>query len=708
MRLTEYNQSTDTYNQVDIDLDTTVGTTGLADYARYDTIEDLREAALVAIQAASTNAAYDIDGDELVTTTDNYWITMQGPIPFILGWGYIANDHVGSYLQQLLSAANPSCFGIIKPNSIDLASETEVWSQIAEEYQISTSSEVLEVHIQYVNDVRGNTWLNYVKNRCTAAYYYQFDLSTVRGPQDLLSVTAAFESEQSKIVPNVIASNSTAQQRFYYSNVGEVPVAVGDKIGFGAPISDLYQRTGEVSAASTDGGVAYIELTDDEMLGMPWALYWPNGLQQELQTNTGWIQALDNALEYTGGLSHVKTGEARYEGLPGSVSGLVASMNMVDPFELTDVSVVSADSPVDIFKNLLGDPDATDVGIPDTFKKTDIRDLFSRGEYNSLKLINWPALQAIIDEDVLPGVRYTFKVDHTDAGSTGDTNKTIDLLSMIQGVCITHGARMVWVWDESKRAHKIDFIREGGQSKAEALNNARKVKEGDTLPRTVSGTLGGDWYYTRIRADYKRVDGGSEKFNIKQIDGRIQHTLKDKTLSINDNVTVLPRGTSDARNRLIERFSEYMQQWGRVQYQHTIQTKLTPFANIMVGGSMVFNAKPILDRTTGKRNNGDILGEIRNMTLNLRGNPNITLGFVTEPLERQGISPTMFVDNASRSGSVVSFDVVDRDGVALVDSANNEFSETLSQPTLRTDLSYFAPYVTDGEGAVTLDTDRRL
>jgi hypothetical protein len=405
-------------------------------------------------------------------------------------------------------------------------------------------------------------------------------------------------------------------------------------------------------------------------------MYWASGIYDKVFNDIGYKDAIQQALIDVASAQTSSPANKNGETYTAdNVDDVLGSYSYEDPFAIRYNTKINAGDPTDIFKQLLGDP-STDVGVPVAMRNTSINDLFDRGSTNSLGLIDFDTMSAAIERNRISGATFTLILDQK-----GGVAKDIDVLALMRNVLMTHGVRMVWQWNESIRSWWLTFKDEGLGSYAEALTTGRVLYSGSVVNKPISGTVGGDWYYTGIAAKYMRSDGGDEEFNFKNLDSRIQHTLKDKVLSINDTVTILPSDTTGARDQIITKFSTYLQVFSTVQYKVTLDATLNSLANVSVGSGMLFNLRPLLDRTVGRRDNGDQLGEVRGLTIDLGSNPGMKLELITEPTERLAIGPTMYLTGASRSSNVLTC-------TGITDPANNDFQD----PVGLTDLEYFGCY----------------
>jgi hypothetical protein len=537
--------------QVNLDLPVTGG------YVEYDTVEDI----MIAIAEQMTLSAglacdyYYEDGDiKWSHASVDYEVYVHGLIPFICGLGYVATSKIATLLDDMLGSYDntPQCFSLPEKTDIDFIVYDDNSVSIVDDRQSS-----YWCRLQESETASATLWQGNIKNPCTCAYFYQYDLSQADDVFDLgFPIFRLFTGQASPVPLDGAATN-----RLYYSNTSAVDPEVGDDVAFGSVVNELYQRTGTIAAL----GSGYMEMTNDTIVGFPYAMYWADGIYDRVFNDVGYKDALQQALIEAA--SAQTSSPANKDGelfTAANADDVINSYSYADPFAIKYNTKINADNPVDIFKQLLGDPD-TDVGVPVALRNTAINDLFDRGSANSLGLIDFDTMESLIEKNRISGTTFTLILDEKSGVA-----KDIDVLALMRNVLMTHGIRMVWQWNETIRSWWLTFKDEGLGSYAEALTTGRVLYSGSVINKPINGTLGGDWYYTGITSEYKRTDGGDEPFNFKNLDSRIQHTLKDKVLSINDTVTILPSDTTGAREQIISKFSTYLQTFSTVQYKVTL------------------------------------------------------------------------------------------------------------------------------------------
>jgi hypothetical protein len=643
--------------QVNIDLPVDVN-----GYVEYDNPGDIVKAIAAQMNlSVALNCTYTEEEGDLkwYHATNNYRVYVHGIVPFVCGLGYIKFAKIKTLLNEVLADpyGTPECFTLNLRTDINFQTYEDGSLSVVDDINSSYWAQLQKSELDGVD-----IWQGGIRNPATCAYFYQYDLSQAVDAKDLQHPYFRLVGGHGSVIPADTAGNN----RLYYTNTSDVEPILGDNVAFGEVVRELYQHTATISAV----GDGYLELVDDEMVGLPWSLFWCNGIADKIFNDAGYREAMQEGLDYLASANNNS---------PANKDGEVFTAGTVDDL-IADYTFekINADNPVDIFKQLLGDPD-TDVGVPVALRNTAINDLFDRGSANSLGLIDFDTLYDLIELNRISGATFTLVADEKDGRA-----KDIDVLDLIRNVAMTHGIRAVWQWNETIRSWWLTFKSEGLGSYAEALNGGRVVHSGSVINKPINGTLGGDWYYTGITSEYKRTDGGDETFNFKNLDSRIQHTLKDKILSISDKVTVLPSDTTDARAQIISKFSTYLQTFSTVQYKVTLDATFDSLANVSVGSGMLFNLRPLLDRTVGRRDNGDQLGEVRSLTIDMGNNPGMRLELITEPTERLGIGPTMYLTGVIRSVSPPN--VLTCSGIT--DPANNDFQD----PVGLTDLEYFGCY----------------
>lgn len=649
----EYNTTTDTVTTEEIDL-----ATGGDGYVDFDTLDEVINAGLVALNASSLNCSYEQVGDDIKydsPDTDNYEVILAGMLPFICGWGYIGQRNMLQLLNALFRPTKTSLFAPLT-DYLDWIQQLEL-SADQSTYGTMFGVNGTAVHLQSLDDNTTVLWLSNnfygIRNRCTCEYFYQYDLAQADKLEDISPPLQFAQDAVSRPTPE----NDSGERGFHYTNTSYIGLQVGQKISFGPSVSGLYFISGKIASNTGD----YFTMTDNEVIALPWALYWPSGMQEAMLSDTEYksqlIDLLNTPHSVSSGsslLSSISNGTlGGYGELPTAPTGLddiTANYSMADPFELQENSASFQDSPITLIKDLLGDPDVTQI-FPDSIRDTSIKDLFDRSDYNPREIIDWDSLQNIIDESGLDDCQYALVV--AAESSTGNTRVEIPILDMIQGVCLSHGARMVWEWSEAKRTFHLTFVSEGGQSVAEATIGARVVPNGGFVEgKEVTGMSGGDWYFARVTGQFNAQSGSQVAIGIENEDARLRHTLKDKTLGFEDSMTYIPSDSTGAVVALKDRFSAYLQRWSVIQYRHKAYVTLANLCRLPVGASVLFNELPIRDMTVGKHNQGDILGDVRRLTVDL-GAGNCVVEFVVDPLARLAIAPTFTFTTFTRTTTTV-------------------------------------------------------
>jgi hypothetical protein len=672
--------TTSDVTELEIDLTTN-------DYAEYDTIEEIQQAAITRIQVVDStgtgalNCAYNLRDDgqlvyESPVSTGDYEVHVYGIVPFVVGWGYVYTKTAQKYFTDLLGGNDPDCFWPLPRGQ----------GSSPAGYMSVTPSGVLPDDKYYMRlDEVGADKLNegaeskeYFKNRCTCAYFYQYDLSLV----DSYSTAAAPWSAWMLGIPKPIPKfdNASPLQRIAYTNQGDVAIAAGDLLQFG-PTFGEYARTATVDSVTS----THFTTVDDEMLGAPWAFYWPKGLQDAISNDSGWLEEMAEKLTDYAQVIDQRTSDYAWENAPDNLDTLLAGYDIGDPFVIRDVSAVESGTASWIFRSLLGD-DAFDVGLPKSSLITYINDVTDRGQQNNLGLINFDGIDTVINNSPIIGAKFQLK-----PGDNSNREQTYSVLEMLNHLMLTHGGRMVWKWSETKRSWFLDFEQEGSDSIAIASNNSRRVAAGEVQNVNQTGTIGGDWYYSKLSATYKQDNGNDVKINAKLQDSRIRNMTADKTINIKDDMTVVPSNNlGDVTSDMVEWFSSLLFGWSFVQYQHTLQLTLRPSARLAVGSGAIFNSAPIPDRSTGRRNTGDVYGEVRGMTTNLGARPHLSVDIVVDPLKRLGWAPTIVIDTFTRSGTTI-----EATGISTNAAAN-----IWGVPSGLTDLAYFGCFEVGADGVV--------
>ena len=680
------------YKSKEVTLSTTNG------HVIYDTADDLRDAvktALDALTVAGTlSGTYEWKNGDLVLDSGADWAVVGGIVPWVLGIGYIHWADMERWIDSVFSlAGNP---------------EFEPWTDDANTPIIGgervrnagDSADVfrffggpmLKAYLR-TDDGVGYSWepsgsgQKLVRNFAYSPYFVQYDLN------DSYRYSPFRPYPQVPQTSNVDATRKVDIQ----GTIGNLGGLEDDSLlAFGPPFTDTKQRFSlleDSTAARTYLEIGSFDGYDGYMSNAPWGMAWASLLADALQDNQDYIEAFNDVANSSYDPIRFNSSSSRQArpaltsvttSTVGAAADVVQTYYMGDPFAITDCTTVRSTSPVSLLKDLLGDKDVASTGISSAIKQTNTTDLVDRGQYNHLEMIDWTALQTIVNEAGLDGAEYTLKLRDPEATDADVDNLDFDIVDLLQAVALTHGGRMVWEWNETKRSYRIGFISEGGESLAQARVKGQVIESGEVLlDAPSSGVDGGDWYYATISTELQRQDGGTEKFNVKNRDGRISHTLKDKAFKYTDQMTLLPTFNTSARAELERRYADYQQLFARVQYKHTLPVKLSAMRRIEAGKSVIFSADAALDRVQGKRNNGAMLGQVRGINVNLGGKPSVNVDLIVSPGKDYGIGPSLYISNPVQ-GVGNSYTV---SGLSD-DPADNKFGNP--GDAVLTDLCYFA------------------
>jgi hypothetical protein len=405
---------------------------------------------------------------------------------------------------------------------------------------------------------------------------------------------------------------------------------------------------GEISSISSDKVV----FVGNEIVGMPMALYDSSLLASKLEDD----------LSYN-------LNVRRYTNRSTQTQDDLRAMFTGDLFAVKDTQKVVVQTASDIFKGILGDP-LTDIGLNVGAVKTDIKNMFDRGESNFVQMVNWDKFQELIDENTIAGIEYTYN-QKDGAG--------VDVLKLLTNICLTFGLQQVWEYSPTNKTWWLTFDEFKADNVATAVLKGRSVDVLDIAANEISAIVGGGWYYNRLMGKYKGVGGDDIELNYQLTDGRIGHTLKDKTLGIEDTVTLLPIESEAAQDEILKKYATMLRQFSQVVYNQKLILNLRKTAVIGVGRWLSVDWPPVQNRQTGKRNDGDLVGQLQSMTINLSTGL-INVGLLSYPSIQKGIAPSFYADTVSKSSNTVTIT-----GLST-NPANNDFGDTDS---LLTDLAYF-------------------
>jgi hypothetical protein len=610
-------------------------------------VESLSADALTAILSASS-LDYTLQDDDLVCTSSGVTVFAFGPVPFLCGWGYI------HHLQPTIiaeEAGDPSLNmpgvlwakypGAQKQFSLPRASRgggnvEPTWTLESSEGVYNFSS-IEMVGIRTADSDRVTKWVNSqydlydvttVKNQSRHAYYWQ----ALTHVSDTSSAEAIY--------------NSPDNPYLYYAFDGGTTLAIGDMVSIGPGSCKVIAE-----GATEYPGIRYIQVNGksysqqdysyaDKVYMMPSSLQWM----------TGWFDYYSN-----------------------NPSELPADTQMasVDPFPLIDNTRSETDNPVKIFEQLMGKPAGTneDAGIPLSYTCTTICDLFGYGDHDR-EIVDWDALKELVSSSGnMTGVTYSMEVQQ-DSTEGAQENKDLDILQMIQGVCITHGIRMVWEYNETQRTWVLTFKRDLADTLAYAVNAGRVINEASSVQSKPFEIAGGTFNYCGVKAEYKKADNGKEQFSIKDPSGMVQHRIGGKVLEVKDDLTVLPVSPRDAANELIRRFGLLTNRLALLSHKVKLDAVLSMAGKIPVADNVAIDLEYLRNPKSGRQNDGEQSGQVESLTIDLGRQAKVSMEVILSKANLQGISPSLYLDTWTVSGTTLTATVsTDPDDNSFADPA---------------------------------------
>jgi hypothetical protein len=653
-------------------------------YQNYDTLDEVGDAIVARMNADATlGGVYRWQNGDIVLESGATFVAVAGVIPWILGCGYVHWQDLERYCDNAFNTqGNPDFKPPLQDSTAPLTFRPFVNNSAGTNIFRPAVGPMMPFYIRDLDDGGSNTWdagtEKLVRNACWSPYFIQFDLRDVA------------DGETPSQFPLNASLPGGTRTVTMSADPDEGVLEAGKRVAFGPPFNDTQQRWGLVdayTAGNTTFTLDTVNSIDGYVKYMPWGMSWSQGLAYALTEDAAYQDAFNDVANaagvpvLVGGNGRRGTGETVIDdsNVFGTAQGVASQYNLDDPYAITDVTTVRSSTPVRLIRDLLGASGITGTGLSTAIKQTDTADLVDRGQYNHLERIDWTALQTIVDESGLSDCDYTIKVREDNSISD---KLDFDVMSLLNQVALTHGGRMVWEWNETERCHRIGFKKLQPDTLAQARLSGREILSGEVLAMAPStGTDGEQWIYSTIKAEYQRQDGGTQTFNTKNRNGRARHIAKDRTLSFSDNMTLLPTDNQSTTDELTRRFAGYQQLYSVPKYTHNLPTTLSALRRVEVGKSCLFTSEAALDRGAGKRNNGTMLGEVRALTINLGGSPSLMVELTTDPIQRTGIAPSVYVTTYTATGTTVEVT-----GLAT-DPANNDFGDP--GDAVLTDIAYF-------------------
>jgi len=618
-----------------------------ADYVEFSSIDGILQYIKTELNSStSLDLIYNINEDnDLVFDDSNLlsgyycrYVQVNGLAPYVAGIGYTLHPPDGT---QYLSAMSDPVYSNFCRHLNDKIGNTNTGLVGGARIYLKDSTEV------------GGVVTTPIKLKPLDCFI-QYDLSLSRR---LKTDSQIFDAQLYYPIPEDIAGNQYLT--IVKDGNSEIDIAVGAVLQLGESTEEKegISIIGEVSAVNSDKIEFTVNTLDDgesdsSIKGMPMSFY----------RNSVLIDLLNNDTEFITDIELYCNQEAT------TIDDVRTMFDVVDKFKVKDVEQIIVNKATDIFKAILGDP-STDIGLSLGAYKTDIKNIAERGDSDFIPMIDWDSLDSLLEENEIAGTRYTYLPD-----SNG-----IDVLKLLNGLCLTNNIQQIWEYNPANRSWWMTFDEFGVDNIQTATIKGRTINELDISANELSSIVGGGWNYNKIKAEYKRPTGDDIPINVQLTNGRIGHSLKDKILTVEDKITVLPLDSVEVREDISTRFADMLGLFSQVVYNQKLILNLRKCALVSVGRYHTAEWAPIQNRQTGKRNDGALIGQVQNQNINL-SNGVIDVGLLSYPSNKVGISPSLYASTVSKSSNTVTVS-----GLST-DPANNDFGDTSS---LLTDQMYF-------------------
>jgi len=593
-------------------------------------LETLKADALTAINASGCVCSYDLDeAGDLICTTPDYSVQVCGAVPMICGWGFWSDkERRAAMAAQQTDPSGSSYCSHCKPRA---------WRGYTHHLYLNTAPNDHESGF-----VPGNESELHIRQQAKdAPEYVIMFVPNGNGAAPMLTPTQGFVknySTHSYFVQREAADwpSQTAQESLwprgeddvrsvFYTPINGVSMQQGDKIGIahGAASSDcsFVVVTDSASAASPGLRYATIKTIDsttgadivDQARHFPPSLIWASG----------WYEHRD---EINDGLEEP------------------VEIPSEDPHSIRDVSKISYHNAEKIFKQLLGD-NTTDVGIPLSYQCSTVSDIHGLTGINPADrtLIGWGSLYSLVRDNRPTGCRYTIDVIG-DTEEDKDESRELDVLKMLHGICITHGIQMIWKYKESQRSWMLTFEKNRPDTLASSVLSGRLVDSSSDVDGKPTAIQGGSFSYSGITAEYKGSGGKKYQFSPKDSTGRVQHTIGSKTLTVGDEITVIPTDATAAIEAISERFSSLVLQLSQLNNKLRAALKISHAVKLAVGSGCAVDLSYALNQQSGSR--GGIQGATcESMQIDIGQRARVNCEFTFSRLNLQGIAPSMYIDS---------------------------------------------------------------
>jgi hypothetical protein len=557
--------------------------TAFNEYAYYDTVEDLRQAALDVIQAQTDwQCSYSLSdsgdlvflsdsGDLVFTPNDSTTypyssVRMAGVVPWILGWGNVFEDQI-----QEISDDVTSTFQLFtRDRGQEDAEDQYIWDSTTNSVTRGTSEG--NPNIRYwifltntedsnIYDLRlsplstgvefpsgsGEKWIanfftaNTAKNPCRAKYFYQWDYN---------GYTKAWVDTRHWVIPYDEAGTTRKLNLTFDSNVGLI--SSGQFLSIGRPGNNR-EFIGDVTGTSGSvGGAQSIEFNFTDSDG---TLH-PDSINSG-RYNLFWATALEER----------------------------------DPYKVRDAGRPNTQKPSDIIKTLLGWRSASALDeIAPRRRVTTVRHLFGEDNNKDRTLVDWDAFDQYAEASSVEKAYYTLDLD--------DESLDLTIYEIWWNLCITLGIRMCYEYRESERAKVLTFRPFGGESASQIASQNKFVEQSELrVDETPRGTIGGHWLYSAVKPEIYDENGSQVPIEVNVKQGANTAPVYE----YEDIMTVLeaPANAGDIPQNFINNLYEYAQKWAQPTWTQNLAATFSPYAILSVGAGCIYSAEWLLDRFTG-------------------------------------------------------------------------------------------------------------
>jgi hypothetical protein len=554
------------------------------EYAYYDTIEDLRQAALTEIQSQSNlQCSYSLSGSGNLVFTPNDSTTypyssvrMAGVVPWFLGWGNIDESKAEETAEDIVST-----FPIFtRDRGQSDATDVYLWDSTANSVTrgAEEGNPTIDTWLFLENTEDGTTYdltlsplaggveypaasgafwgCNFgtvatAPNPCESKYFYQWDYN---------GYTKAWVDSRHWVIPYDEAGTTRKLNLTFDSNVGLI--SSGQFLSIGRPGNNR-EFIGDVTGTSGSvGGAQSIELDFTDSDGT-------------LHTDS------------------IGRAEGPGWGPPGRTYNLfwATALEERDPYKVRDAGRPNTQKPSDIIKTLLGWRSASALDeIAPRRRVTTVRHLFGEDNNKDRTLVDWDAFDQYADGSSVEKAFYTLDLD--------DESLDLTIYEIWWNLCITLGIRMCYEYRESERAKVLTFRPFGGESASQIAAQNKFVEQAELrIDETPRGTIGGHWLYSAVKPEIYDENGSQVPIEVNVKQGANTAPVYD----YKDIMTVLeaPDNAGDIPQNFINNLYEYAQKWAQPTWTQNLAATFSPYAVLSVGAGCIYSAEWLLDRFTG-------------------------------------------------------------------------------------------------------------